>query len=187
MVNEKVYEVYFVGQDYQPISAAANSMITKCEGKECSIGNFGIINKEEKNYSDDENNTCERARYILNCFLDKIAPNGYLSNSNIIINSSQRNNKKKLYDPNFGSEKSEKGYFCGLVGVVRNTISLRLSELIDSDTNSVEKDSSEEIKLDVTLQIKSRLDVDKDGKKSKPFFLSTMLPVSYTHLRAHET
>lgn len=173
MTIESIYEVSFVGQDFQPISKAAETIKIKLNGKDCYIADSIIKLKEESQNDSDKTN--EYARYILDCFLEKIAPNGSLSDNTIIINPSQRNNRKKLYDPNFVSEE-DKGYFGGLVGVIRDSINLKLSELKNSiDDELAEENLSNEVKLNVTLQIKSRLDVNGEKKVSKPFFLSTML------------
>ena len=141
MDNKDFYEVYFVGQDYQPISNAASSMKILHDGEEC------VIDLD--------------ARQILDHFLNEIAPNGYCTNNSIAINSEQ-GKTKKLYDINFGSNE-DKGYFCGVVGVIRKTIQFKFG------------DESKEQTFRVTLQIKSRLDVNAEQQISKPFFLSTML------------
>ena len=158
MVNKDVYEVHFVGQDYQPISDAASTMKITHNGKECIINSdANILLKDNNNNESDQ----QIARQIINCFLKDIAPNGYCANDTIFINSSQ-GKSKKLYDEYFGSVDN-KGYFCGVVGVISKSISFCIN------------DEGKEQLFNVTLQIKSRLDVDENNKISKPFFLSTML------------
>ena len=159
MVNKVVYDVYFVGQDYQPISYAAHSMKIMQDGKEVVIdSNSNILQKDENNRESDQ----QIARHIIDYFLNEVAPNGYCNSSAIIINSAQGKNKK-LYDVNFGPE-NDRGYFCGVVGVIRKLLSIKLDD-----------ENDEMIQFNVTLQIKSRLDVNSKNEISKPFFLSTML------------
>lgn len=159
MVNKGVYDVYFVGQDYQPISYAAHSMKIMQDGKEVVIdSNSNILQKDENNRESDQ----QIARHIIDYFLNEVAPNGYCNSSAIIINSAQGKNKK-LYDVNFGPE-NDRGYFCGVVGVIRKLLSIKLDD-----------ENDEMIQFNITLQIKSRLDVNSKNEISKPFFLSTML------------
>jgi hypothetical protein len=158
MVNEEVYDVSFVGQDYQPISNAANSMKIMQNGKEFIIDSrANILQKDDNNRESDQ----QIARHIVDCFLSEVAPNGFCNNSAIIINSSHGKNMK-LYDVNFGPE-NDSGYFCGVVGVIRKPLNIKLD------------DENDEVQFNVTLQIKSRLDVNSKNEISKPFFLSTML------------
>lgn len=158
MVNKNVYEVHFVGQDYQPISNAVRSMKIMRDGEEYIItSDANILLKDNNNKQSDQ----KIAREIINRFLNDIAPNGYCTNDTIFINSSQ-GKSKKLYDEYFGPVDN-KGYFCGVVGVIRKSIRFCIN------------DEDEDKLLHVTLQIKSRLDVDENKKISKPFFLSTML------------
>ena len=157
MSSKNAYDIYFVGQDYQPISNAANSIKIMQEGKEFVIDSDGVIlQKDEKNRDSDK----EKARSIIDRFLDKVAPNGYCEELSNIY--SLHGDKKKIYDANFVGKNSEKGYFCGVVGVIRKKIWL-------------DEKSDELSECNVTLQIKSRLDVNDNDKISKPFFLATML------------
>jgi hypothetical protein len=162
MVNEEVYDVSFVGQDYQPISNAANSMKIMQNGKEFIIdSDANILPKDDNNRKSNQ----ETARYILiDNFLNEVAPNGFCNNSAIVINGSKEKNKK-LYDVNFGPEEN-RGYFCGVVGVIRKSLKVKLCD---------ENDEVVSFNFNVTLQIKSRLDVNSENEISKPFFLSTML------------
>lgn len=156
MVNKDVYEVHFVGQDYQPISDAASSMKIMLDEEEYIITSDANILLKDNNKSDRK-----IARQIIDCFLKDIAPDGYCANNTVFINSSQ-GKSKKLYDEYFGPA-DDKGYFCGVVGVIRKSIKFCIN------------DDGEEQLFNVTLQIKSRLDVDENNEISKPFFLSTML------------
>lgn len=159
MVNKDVYDVSFVGQDYQSISKAAKSMKITLDGKEFILNPEGNILLKDKNHIESNQ---QRARHIIDLFLKDVAPNGYCNNSAIIVNSSQGKNKK-LYDINFGTEE-DKGYFCGVVGVIRKSMNIKLED---------ENDKS--VQFNITLQIKSRLDVNRENEVSKPYFLSTML------------
>lgn len=159
MVNKDVYDVFFVGQDYQPISKAANSMKIMLDGEEFIIDSkTNILPKDEKHLESDQ----QISRYIIDYFLNEVAPNGYCNNLSIIVNSTQGKNKK-LYDVNFGSE-GDKGYFCGVVGVIRKSMKINLGN-----------ENDEPVQFNITLQIKSRLDVNSKNDVSKPYFLSTML------------
>ena len=159
MVKKDVYDVSFVGQDYQSISKAAKSMKITLDGKEFILNPEGNILLKNKNHIESNQ---QRARHIIDLFLKDVAPNGYCNNSAIIVNSSQGKNKK-LYDINFGTEE-DKGYFCGVVGVIRKSMNIKLED---------ENDKS--VQFNITLQIKSRLDVNRENEVSKPYFLSTML------------
>jgi len=159
MVNKDVYDVFFVGQDYQPISKAANSIKIMLDGEEFIIDSETNILPQNENHLESDQ---QISRYIIDYFLNEVAPNGYCNNSSIIVNSTQGKNKK-LYDANFGSEGS-KGYFCGVVGVIRKAINIKLDD-----------ENDESVQFNITLQIKSRLDVDSENEISKPYFLSTML------------
>lgn len=159
MVNKGAYDVSFVGQDYQSIRKAANSMKITLDGEEFIIDSeANICQKDESNTESDQ----QCARYILDFFLNEVAPNGYCNSSAIIVNSSQGKNKK-LYDVDFGAE-GDKGYFCGVVGVVRKPVYIKLDD-----------ENDESVQFNITLQIKSRLDVNCKNEVSKPYFLSTML------------
>ena len=158
MDDQNVYEVTFVGQDYQPINDAVNSVKIMHEGREFVINSDGqILLKDEQNKISDSS-ICWS---ILERFLGEVAPNGKCSKDLLIINPTKENNKK-LYDLGFGSGENL-GYFCGIVGVIRKSIHI------------VWNQGEVENQFNVTLQIKSRLDVEENGKIGKPFFLSTML------------
>ncbi len=158
MANKDIYDVFFVGQDYQPISDAAKSMKIMQNGKEYVIDFNEIILKKDD--TDVESNL-QIAGRIVDTFLDEVAPNGFCKELGIgiIINSSHGKNKK-LYDVGFGPE-NDRGYFCGVVGVIRKPLTIKLGD--------------KDVQFNITLQIKSRLDVSSEKKISKPFFLSTML------------
>lgn len=153
--QKKIYDVKFVGQDYQPISDAAKRMVITCEGREYFISEQGEICLKGSN----EENDRVYSRILLDKMLEEVAPHGKC-NPEFVVNEG----KIKLYDSNFGSVE-ERGYFCGIVGVIRKQISMFLKF----------KEKEEKYIFNMTLQIKSRLDVDEQGIPGKPFFLSTML------------
>lgn len=165
MDHSKNYDIVFVGQDYQPLSKAVERAAFYCDGIEQVIHFDGTVVPESEA---DSKSDPEMLRRILDVFLEEVAPNGICRQDLFVINSSgSSRGKRKLFDPNF-SVKEEQGYFGGLVGVIKKDIKVPMgSFLTDAD--------QEETEIHVTLQIKSRLDVDENGNVGKPFFLSTML------------
>lgn len=164
--NKKIYNITFVGQDYQPLDDAAKNSMIILDGKEYYINNHGGITPKTAP-SDLSNLTY--CRKILDQMLNEVAPAPLYrcKNMSLVVNAAG-NDKKQLYDPNFGNDGC-RGYFCGIVGVIKKQIALILNE----DRNEAEE-SKKEI-FNVTLQIKSRLDAGEDGEIVKPYFLSTML------------
>ena len=166
MDSQKIYEITFVGQDYQPIEDAVrpDRVIVKNENIEYVIDADGnILPKDDEHKQSD----CEVCKRILLKMLTEIAPNGKCNKDMLIINSSLKS-KNKLYDLNFKNAEKQ-GYFCGIVGVIRKQVTISLNDL-KNEENEMEK-----IIFNVTLQIKSRLDVDEHNRIGKPYFLSTML------------
>lgn len=158
---QKNYDIIFVGQDYQPLQDAVERCRITFDGKDYIMNSNGqVLPKQSVNEKSDYG-IC---RQILDTFLMQTAPNGRCNSDMLIINSTKKNNNQ-LYDFNFGYGDRQ-GYFCGIVGVIKKQIEFPIT------LNEVEQ---KKIGFNVTLQIKSRLDVDEKGDVGKPYFLSTML------------
>jgi len=150
--QKNVYDITFVGQDYQPIQDAAERITITREGKEYYITEQGeLALRESRQISNPE---C--CRYILDTMLERIAPDGRCKTI--------KNSSHKLFDANFRTT-DQQGYFGGIVGVVKQQIVIPLKQ----------EDDAEEYTFHITLQIKSRLDVDAQGEPGKPYFLANML------------
>lgn len=164
MDNQNIYEISFVGQDYQPLNNAAATAVIKRGEEEYIINPDGqILSKNESNNNSDP----ARCREILDQLLYDIAPNGngnYPPGIHINVSETTKKKTQKLYDPSFGAE-GNRGYFCGVIGIIRKQISVTLY----SD------DEENKYLFNATLQIKSRLDVDENNNIGKPYFLSTLL------------
>lgn len=88
----------------------------------------------------------------------------------LVVDSNKKKNKCdkiKLY------KKDDKEYFWdGFVGIIKGNLpSIRESELKDIFVG----EDVVYTNLEITIQIQSRLDVDEDGNRAKPYFLTTML------------
>ena len=84
-MSNKIYNITFVGQDYQPVEAAKPVSIF-CDGKPLEA-------------DDDLNKSDSTVFYrILQQFLDDVAPNGKC-NREMVVNA--RGSEKKLYEDTF--------------------------------------------------------------------------------------
>lgn len=206
---DKIYDISFVGQDFQPTDAAVRRAKITCNGKpyyihkvednetvktelvegktpceecdkcnKCNIDAKGETPCKECNKCD-----IDAYRSILFKLLSEIAPGGKVSSGILHVNVSEDENKRKnqqiLYSQNPGEEE-KKGYFAGIVGVIKKQIKISLES-----ENPTEKNPADSYIFNVTLQVKSRLDVDEKGQPAKPYFLSTMLLRDKLQLNDH--
>lgn len=139
----KEIDITFKGRDYSPVNSAEVTAVN-CEDEKW------IENLEKKNSGWKHN--------LLRAFLDDV------NDRKIIINSPH-----KIYDPYFNGGNSNDGYFCGMVGVLKKRKVEFNTTRCFTETEIEELQLGEKIKCNITLQIQSRMDVDK------PFFLSTLL------------
>lgn len=170
MAAQVIYNITFVGQDYQPIDDAVDRAVITSDGHEYVLNARG----EMKLKSEQDNVSDKRlCRIILEQMINEVAPNGRCKDNCFIVNSS-KNQKHKLYDLNFGSYDKQ-GYFCGIVGVIKTQMKVSFDEFASSEEIMDIIAAKKEYTFHVTLQIESRLDRDDNNKISRPFFLSTML------------
>lgn len=200
-ISDQSYDIVFVGQDYRPIKEAANRAQITYNGERYYITNDNEIVPE----SDQRNGTqetdqnkmpanrdvladCRNSQAyekILEEFLNRVTDKGKITQSTPFdvnmseTESKQRNKNKELYNI-FKNEL----YFSGIVGVIKKQISVNLEngseELEENNWDESEEENPQKkgkiLTFNVTLQIKSRLDVtDTKGTPGKPYFLSKML------------
>lgn len=200
-ISDQSYDIVFVGQDYRPIKEAADRVQITYNGERYYIINDNEIVPE----SDQRNGTqetdqnkmpanrdvladCRNSQAyekILEEFLNRVTDKGKITKSTSFdvnvseTESKQRNKNKELYNI-FKNEL----YFSGIVGVIKKQISVNLEngseELEENNWDESEEENPQKkgkiLTFNVTLQIKSRLDVaDTKGTPGKPYFLSKML------------
>lgn len=172
MLNHRIYDITFVGQDYSLINTAVEKAVIRHRDKEYFVSSEGKIIEK---VSETDVNDAGYCRRILDEFFKSVAPNGICE---LKVNTSRNDfSKKKLYDLSFGNSVHG-GYFCGIIGVIKKQIKIAFHKKIEhEDSHHIGKkvDEPDEYTINVTLQIKSRLDVDENKEIAKPFFLSTLL------------
>lgn len=101
--------------------------------------------------------------YFLNHIKNSIEP--------LIVNT-KNNNVGSESRELFSEIDDDKYFFGGTVGVVSKTLNMYRSDI---KGELVQDEENNEYKVEVSLQIQSRFDVNPDKTIGKPFFLSTML------------
>ena len=200
-ISDQSYDIVFVGQDYRPIKEAADrAQITYNGERYCIINDNEIVPESDQRNGTQETDQnkmpanrdvladCQNSQAyekILEEFLNRVTDKGKITKSTPFdvnmseTESKQRNKNKELYNI-FKNEL----YFSGIVGVIKKQISVNLEngseELEENDWDESEEENPQKkgkiLTFNVTLQIKSRLDVaDTKGTPGKPYFLSKML------------
>ena len=198
-ISDQSYDIVFVGQDYRPIKEAADrAQITYNGERYCIINDNEIVPESDQRNGTQETDQnkmlanrdvladCQNSQAyekILEEFLNRVTDKGKITKSTPFdVNMSETESKqrnKELYNI-FKNEL----YFSGIVGVIKKQISVNLEngseELEENDWDESEEENPQKkgklLTFNVTLQIKSRLDVaDTKGTPGKPYFLSKML------------
>ncbi len=157
MSDQLKVNVVFIGQDYSAIDDATVKFTCDEEVKE-SLKQILPVDKDFSRIEDSP-----KAKEILKTFLE----DKRVKNLTVLGRDGKESGKKRIWDPNF-----DKGYFCGVVGVVESDMDMYMDDLFPE---SEESSDFKEIKFHIRLQIQSRMDVASEKTPGKPYFLSTML------------
>ena len=120
-------------------------------------------------FTDNRNLTKKEQLNLLIKFLDSKEDN---IEDLIVISDRDRFNdkgKKNIY-----SSLDGKYFWGGLVGILKG----KMNHIFESDLNEEEiseQSNTEYSDIEITIQIQSRFDIDNNGNRAKPYFLSTML------------
>lgn len=148
-MTKNVIDISFIGQDYSSLN---NAIVKDFKGEVIDLSDVF------------------KQRFLIG-FLDKV------SKKTLVIGTSETGDKTKgkLYDPEWNC-------FGGVVGVITDTFNMEISDFanLDKDLQTLKSkfnydENIDRLYFNVKLQIQSRMDVNKDKKIAKPYFLSTLL------------